>query len=83
MVYNLKDGGHDEMGAWAWGGTFLGAQDAAHHVTVMITYYFGITTHQDQLLSRAAIYSWLYHMMITCKPHGATLIGATEFRHNQ
>ena len=22
-----------------------------------------------------------YHMIITCKPHGATLIGATEFRH--
>ena len=54
------------LGGGVWGQdytstAFLGAQDAARHVTVMTTHHFGIATHQP--LSRAAIagYSAVSH----------------------
>ena len=56
---------------------FWGKQDAAYRVVGMTTHRFGMATHQP--LSHTWLYTAIgrYCMIITCKPHGVNLIGAT------
>ena len=50
-----------EESIWYTSRAFLGAQDAAHHVTVVTTHRFGIAMHQPLSQTAIAGYSTVSH----------------------